>query len=127
MLVYGDAADYDRIVRNLPPGWTLASAANPGRRTWLLQGPSGSDAESIGIVSHETGLEILLVVGATAATIKLAEWIHEHWPRAGAREGVVTYCPGYRAEQQHRLRSPADFPIVLRSTVSRCRAPASGQ
>jgi hypothetical protein len=70
--------DYREIVRELAPLRVIEIKGEYQGRAWKL---TDADDNSIIIVEHETGLEILYVVGAVASIVSLVPIIVNTWSR----------------------------------------------
>jgi hypothetical protein len=86
--------DYKELVNELGPLKVIEIKGNYQGRAWKL---TDADSNSIIIVEHETGLEIIYVVGALASIVSLVPiiintWgrIRDHWPPFRGRFGTGT-------------------------------------
>jgi len=70
--------DYRELVRELGPLKVVEIQGNYQGKAWKL---TDADDNSIVIVEHETGLEVLYVIGATASIIGLVPIIINTWNR----------------------------------------------
>ena len=109
LLGYAANSDYDSLLSERPPGWTMASPVDietkseGTRRAWVLAG----HGTELAAVEHETGLEILGAVAALATIAQFAVWAYDRWKKV---EPDPTAFPGPN-ERTHLLsRTTERFP-----------------
>src|SRR6185369_4387774 len=73
-LPYTSPVYYEELRKSAPADWRVVGGSYGD---WLLLHDTDG-VEKVGIVEHETGLEIVLVAGSIAAFVKVVSYIWDH-------------------------------------------------